>query len=582
MFASMLGMVLAIIVLFFLFVGIVSVMVSSLDNNKAVKIPGNSILEIRLDDPVTERTPSNPFKNFDFANMQSHNQPGLFDIIKNLDKAAKDPNINGIFLSVADIQCRNATTEEIRNALIRFKESKKFIIAYAEYYSQNSYYLASVADKIYLHPEGVVEFKGYYTELMFFKNMFAKLEVEPQVIRHGKYKSFAEPFINEKMSNENRAQIKEFVDDSWNHTVEGIAKARKKNVDDLQQIARELKVQNANDALEYGLVDKLAYEDEITSELKKQAGVKGKGKLKLVSLNKYNRVPEKHDGYVKEKIAVIFATGTISSGKGDEESIGSETTSQAIRKAREDENIKAIVFRVNSPGGSALASDVIWREITLAQKAKPVVVSMGDLAASGGYYISCSANTIVAQPNTITGSIGVIGILLNMKNLLNNKLGITTDTYKTGEFSDLGNPTRPLSSAEKQIIQNSIAKIYDTFTSHVAEGRKMRQSEVDSLGEGRVWSGEDALQSGLVDTLGNLNDAIKIAAKLAKVSKYRITELPEQKDALQEILSQLNEEVSFSNLKNVFGANAKYFKEIKEILKMQGIQMRMPFDVSVN
>lgn len=582
MFASMLGMVLALVVLFFIFIGIISVMVTSLDKDKTIKISSGSILEIRLDEPVKERTPSSPFKNFDFVSFESHKQLGLYDIIKNIDKAVKDENIKGIYLNLSSIQSRNATIEEIRNALTRFKKSKKFIIAYAEYYTQNTYYLVSVADKIYLHPEGAVEFKGYFTELMFFKGMFSKLEIEPEVIKHGKFKSAVEPFISDKMSNENRAQIKEFVDDLWNHTVNGIAKARNKSVDELNNIADNFSVQNSNDAVKYGLVDQLYYDDEVISELKKKTGTATTAKLKLVSINKYNRVRLKSDGFVKEKIAVIFASGTIDSGEGDEESIGSETTAKAIRKAYQDKNIKAIVFRVNSPGGSALASDVIWREVSLAQKTKPVVVSMGDLAASGGYYISCVADTIVAQPNTITGSIGVFGLLFNIKSLLNNKFGITTDIYKTGKFSDLGMPTHPLSDAERQIIQNSVEKVYDTFTKHVAEGRNIEQSYVDSIGQGRVWSGEDAKRLGLVDVLGNFDDAITIAAKMAKIDKYRITELPEQKDPIEEIISEMSEGTSNYFMNKNLGQGAKYFRHIKEMLKINGVQMRLPFEVAVN
>lgn len=580
MFASMLGTFLLLVLLFFILLGTIAALVSSVDNDKVATISANSILEIRLDQPVTERTPNNPFKNFDFSSFKSSSQLGVYDIIKNIDKAAKDDNIKGIFLNLSSVQAGLASIEDIRNALIRFKESKKFVIAYSEAFEQNTYYLCSVADKIYLNPQGAVDFKGYFTEQLFLKGMLEKLEIEPEVIRHGKFKSAVEPFITDKMSDENRAQVKSYVDDMWNHTVVQIAASRKINVDELQATASELKVQRAADAVKYKLVDGLMYEDEVLKILKEKSGISSADKLKLVSLNKFNKVVQKQD-YVKEKIAVVFATGDIGSGEGDEENIGSETTVKAIRTAREDNNVKAIVLRVNSPGGSALASDVIWREVELAHKTKPVIVSMGNVAASGGYYISCAADTIVAQPNTITGSIGVFGLLFNMKNLLNNKLGITTDVYKTGLYSDLGMPTHPLSDAERQIMQNSVEDVYGVFTQRVADGRGMLQANVDSIGQGRVWSGEDAKELGLVDVLGGFEDAIHIAAKMAKLDKYRITELPEQKEALQEILDDLSDDASTRFAKINLGDAARYYTSIKELVKLRGVQTRMMFDTDV-
>jgi protease-4 len=577
----MLGTFLLIIILFFIFLAIIAGVVSSAGGEKTVALSSNSILEIKLDEPLAERTPNNPFKNLKFPSFETNKQLGVYDIIKNIDKASGDANIKGIYLHVSNIQGGLASIEEIRNALLRFKESKKFIIAYSEDYAQTTYYLCTVADKIYLNPQGAIDFKGFFTELAFFKGMLDKLEIQPEVIRHGKFKSAIEPFITDKMSPENREQIKTFVDAMWNHTVENIAQSRKKSVDELQTIADNMKVQRAQDAVTYGLADQLAYEDEVDKILKEKSGVGATGKLKLISLGKYSHVAEASKEYSKDKIAVVFAAGEISSGEGDDESIGSETTAAALRKAREDNNVKAIVFRVNSPGGSALASEVIWREVELAHKVKPVVVSMGNLAASGGYYISCAADTIVAQPNTITGSIGVFGLLFNMKNLLNNKLGVTTDIYKTGTFSDLGMPTHPLSDAERQILQNSVEDVYGTFTQRVADGRGMTQADVDSIGQGRVWSGTDAKRLGLVDVLGDFNDAIKIAAKMAKLDKYRITELPAQKDPIEELIKDLKDDAEASYVKNTFGEAGNYLKSVKEILNMRGVQTRMMFDFAV-
>lgn len=578
MFASMLGMLLMFIFLFLICLGIVSAIVSSAGSDKSVQLSANSVLEIKLDEPLTERTPNNPLKNLKFPSLKSSNQLGVYDIVKNIEKAGKDENIKGIYLNVSNIQGGLASIEEIRNALLRFKESKKFIVAYSEDYAQTTYYLCSVADKIYLNPQGAIDFKGFFTELAFFKGMFDKLEIQPEVIRHGKFKSAVEPFIAEKMSNENREQIKTFVDAMWNHTVEKIAESRKKSADELQLIADSLKVQKPEDAVTYGLADQLAYQDEVEKILKDKAGVSSNDKLNLVSLGKYKHVPEKAGEYVKERIAIVYASGAIGSGEGDDENVGSETTAEAIRKARLDNNVKAIVLRVNSPGGSALASEVIWRETELAHKVKPVIVSMGNLAASGGYYISCAADTIVAQPNTITGSIGVFGLLFNFKNLLNNKLGITTDIYKTGNYSDIGMPTHPLSDAERKIIQNSVEDVYSTFLKHVSDGRGMSTADVDSIGQGRVWSGIDAKRLGLVDVLGDFNDAIKIAAKMAKLDKYRITELPVQKDPIEELIRDLKDDAQASYVKQNFGDAADYLKSLKEILNMRGVQTRTMFD----
>ena len=581
MFASMLGMLLMLILAFFILIGIVSAIVASADKDKTVSISANSILEIKLDEPLTERTPSNPFKNIKLPSLETKNQIGLYDIIKDIDKAAGDENIKGIYLNLSNVQAGLASIEEMRDALLRFKQTKKFIVAYSEEYSQNTYYLCSVADKIYLNPKGALEFKGYFTELLFFKGMLDKLEIEPEVIRHGKFKSAVEPFIADKMSPENRAQVKKFVDDLWNHAVEKIAESRKKSPEEIRLIADSLKIQTAQDAVTYGLVDRLVYEDEITTMLKENTGKKGDEKLNLISLGKYKNVVGKSEGYVKEKIAIVYAVGAIGSGEGDDESIGSETTAAAIRKAREDKNIKAIVLRINSPGGSALASEVIWREVERTHHVKPVVVSMGNVAASGGYYISCAADTIVAQPNTITGSIGVFGLLLNIKNMMNNKLGITSDLYKTGAYSDIGMPTHPLSGAERQIIQNSVEEVYSTFTQRVADGRGMSQADVDSIGQGRVWSAIDAKRLGLVDVLGDFTDAVKIAAKMAKLDKYRITQLPEQKEVLQEILKDLKDDSEARSIKNHLGEAASYYTSLKEILKMRGVQTRMLFDFEI-
>ncbi len=580
MFASMLGVILSFFILFFIFLFIVSGIVS-MKNDEVTVVESNSLLELTFDNPIQERTSKNPFEGLRFPSLRSEQDLGLNDVLKNIEKAKTDDHIRGIFLNLSTLQAGISTIEEIRNALLDFKYSHKFIYAYSESYTQGTYYLASVADKIYLNPQGNLDFKGLHTELAFFKGALEKLEVEPEIIRHGKFKSAVEPFINDKMSPENRAQIAALQHSVWKQFVDDISASRKISSDELVSIADELQARTPEDALRLKMIDKISYFDEVQSDLKKFLGIGEKEKIKLIALKKYNRTTGTAKSLSAKKIALIYAVGTIGSGEGDDESIGSDRISQALRKARTDSSIKAIVLRVNSPGGSALASDVIWREMALAKKTKPVVVSMGDVAASGGYYISCVADTIVAEPNTITGSIGVFGLLFNTQNLFNHKLGITFDTVKTNKFADLGSMTRPLNAAEKEIIQQQVERIYDTFLSHVSEGRKMSKADVDSIGQGRVWSGTDAKRLGLVDVLGGVDKAIEIAAGMAKLDSYRTISLPEQKDFFQRLVEDFSTETSADIAKKQLGESYKYYRQVQSLLKMQGIQARLPFEIEL-
>lgn len=581
----MLGFFLSFILIFIVFLIFLFGVISFVGNNKeVVTVSPKSILYVTLDQPIQERTSKNPFEDFKLGSFSMCQQLGLNDILANIKKAKNDNNIEGIFLEVSAIPSGIATIEEIRNALIDFKKSKKFIYAYSEVYTQTAYYVASVADKIYLNPQGMLDFRGLRAELMFFKGTLEKLELEPQIIRHGKFKSAIEPFILDKMSDENRKQTATYIGSIWNQFLEGISKERKMDIAELTAISDSMLIRNPNDAVHYKMVDALAYKDEVLSDLRKKINIKESDKIKFIALKKYaNTDDEKEKGFVKEKIAIIYAVGEIESGKGEvDKTIGSEKLSETIRKARLDKNIKAIVLRVNSPGGSALASDVIWREVVLAKKTKPVVVSMGDVAASGGYYISCAADTIVAEPTTITGSIGVFGILLNAKKLLNNKLGITVDTVKTGHFADIGSVSRPLTAAEKIIIQKTIEIVYDTFITRVANGRHLSVSQVDSIGQGRVWSGTDAKKIGLVDVLGGLDDATAIAAKMAKLIRYRIVSLPEQKEPITEILDELSGGGEEAIIKHRFGNDAyNYYQQTQSLLKIKGVQARLPFVIDV-
>jgi protease-4 len=473
-----------------------------------------------------------------------------------------------------------ATLEEIRNKLKEFKDSTdKFIVSYSEAYGQSAYYISSVADELYLHPKGILELKGLAYQGMFFKNTLEKLEIEAQIIRHGKFKSAVEPFMLEKMSKSNRLQVSRFLNSLWEDLTKKISEDRKLSQKEINSIAQNMLVQNADQALQYNLVDNLLYKDQLNDSLKSRLNIEKNKKINFVSINKYKDVSVKSTDkkYIKNKIAVIYAAGEINGGEGSNEIIGSESLTETIREARMDDNIKAIVLRVNSPGGSALASETILREMALAKEAKPVVVSMGDVSASGGYYIACQADTIVANPTTITGSIGVFGVLMNAKKMMNNKLGVNIDTVKTNKHADLGSVFRPLSNVERQIIQNSVEDIYNTFISRVAIGRNLSKEYVDSIGQGRVWTGRDALKLGLVDVLGGLEKAIELSSKMANLDEYRLINLPKQKDPIEKFAEDLmNGKVSESIIKNELGDFYKTYLELKNINTLDKIQMRMP------
>ena len=581
MFASMVGFVLSMIVLFFILLGIISGMMLSLKEEGSVTVSDNSILEISFENPIEERTSNNPFENFNLNGINSNRTPGLNDILKSISKAKVDSRIEGILLNLTSIQAGMATIEEIRNAFLDYKKSGKFIYAYSESYTQGAYYLASVADKIYLYPEGDVDFRGLHADLMFFKGALEKLEIQPEIIRHGKFKSAVEPFMYDKMSDENREQVSTFLNSIWNNILNGINASRNIPVDELQKIADNAEARNAENALSLHLVDKLSYYDQLLSDLKMKTDQGEKEKIKFVSLKKYVRAYVKGDDFSAKKIAVVYASGDIVSGDGNEDQIGSDKIAAALRKARLDSSVKAIVFRINSPGGSALASDVIWRETILAQKTKPFIVSMGDYAASGGYYIACAADTIVARPNTITGSIGVFGLLFNTQNMFKNKLGITFDSVKTGRYADLGSMNRPMKDNERAIIQGEVEKVYDTFISHVAIGRKMTKENVDNIGQGRVWSGVDAKRIGLVDVLGGLNDAISIAAKKANLTTYRTIALPEQKEFLEKLVEDLNAEAKVYFAKQQLGESYLYLETFNDLVKQKGIMAKIPFMMKI-
>lgn len=580
LFASMLGFFLSMVIIFIIFFVIIVGAISSIDSDKTVTVSNNSVLFLNLDQPITERTPKNPFGNLPIVGGDEKDGIGLNDLLKSIQRAKTDDNIKCIYLNVSSPNAGFATMREVRNALIDFKKSHKKIIAYSEVYTQGAYYLASSADKIYLNPEGALEFKGFSSELTFFKGTLEKVGVEMQVIRVGNYKSAVEPFILDKMSDYNRKQVTAYVGGLYNTFLTDIAKSRDIQKDSLYKIADDFRVRQPQDAVNFKMVDALKYKDQILEELKGLSGRTKDENVRTVSINDYAK-NNKDSGSGKDKVAVIYANGEISGGEGNDNQIGSERISRAIRKARLDDDIKAVVIRVNSPGGSALASDVIWREIVLTKKEKPVIASFGDVAASGGYYIGCAADSIFVQPNTITGSIGVFGIIPNFQNLMTNKLGITFDGVKTGKYADIMATNRPMTEGERFIIQNELNRIYNGFVSRVADGRKKSKAYIDSIGGGHVWIGTDAVQIGLADRIGSFNDAIKAAAKKAKIKDYKVVEYPDVVDPLKSLMDESTDRIKTYYTKQELGENYFLYQQMKKVIASSGIQARMPFEAVI-
>lgn len=572
--STIVGMVLAVFVIMLLFIGIVSLSISSLNNEQEVTVKENSILKINLSDiSVVERTTENPFDGLSLSGDISKTI-ALKQVLDNIEKAKTDEQIKAIYINTSFVNAGLSQIEEIRNKLLEFKQTGKPIISYSEVYSQTAYYLSSVANTIYLNPEGIVELKGFSAGIMFYKGFLKKLDIDVQVIRHGKFKSAIEPYVLNKMSDANREQMQLLLNSFADNIMDSIANQRDLTLAEVEYHINNLSLEDAKKCLELTYVDALLYQDQLEDSLIKIAGSE---KLNLISLTKYTHTKTEKKEISRDKIAIIYATGAINSGKGDEKSIGSTTTSAAIKQAREDKRVKAIVLRINSPGGSALASDVIWRETILAKAEKPLVVSMGDYAASGGYYIACAADSIVANPTTLTGSIGVFGLIPNLSKFYKNKLGITIDTVNTGKYADMG-VNRPLSTFEKNKIQNSIKNIYNTFITHVGEGRDMSITAVDEIGQGRVWTGYDAKEIGLVDTYGGLEKAIDIAAYLAEIEDYRIISLPKKKDPFSELALKLGNNSSFADiLFTKLGLKSELTQPIETLLKGDKIQARVPF-----
>lgn len=581
MFASMLGFVLISIITIFLFMAFIMAMLSFAQTEEVI-VNDNTILRMKLNYEITDRSVISSMPSLlDVSSFKP--KPGLREILKSIENAKSDSRIKGIYLDLTDVPSGLATISEIRNALIDFKESEKFIYAYGNLYIQKAYYLATVADKVFLNPEGFVDFRGFNGNVMFIKGLLDKLDIEAQVIRHGKFKSAIEPLLYDKMSDENKEQTIAYIQSIWDNSLIDISQTRGLSISRLNEIADGLLAQSSDRAFENNIIDSLLYYDEFLALLAQELEVEEVLKDNLISLSKYGNAKSLNQDTKrsKNKIAVIFAEGDIGQGEGSETSIGSEGLARTIRSARLDESIKAVVLRVNSPGGDGLASDVILREVSLTQQEKPVVVSMGNYAASGGYYIACAADKIIANPSTLTGSIGVFGVIPNFKGFLNNKMGITFDGVKTNNNAEFISVTEPMTDYQKAVLKNEIERFYTTFIGHVSKGRGMTLEGVDEIAQGRVWTGSDALEIGLVDELGGLNKAIDVAADIAGLEDFRTVDLPKQKEPIEQLIEELFGEMETRILRNELGEHYKYLEYINSVKEYSGVQARLPFEIEI-
>lgn len=545
----------------------------------APKVKPNSVLYINLSGPVAERIAEDPIAE---ALNDGNLGIDLLATLQAIEYAKTDPNIEGIYMEHGYLAGGYGSIEEIRSAIDDFKESGKFVYTYAEFLSEANYYVASVADEIYFNPQGLIEFNGLSANITFFKGLFDKLEIEPQIFRVGTYKSAVEPFSRKDMSEANREQVSSFINSIYNHYLKNVSASREIPYEKLKLLSDSMLIRSPEDAYEHKLITKVAYKDEVKSLIRKQLEIKEDDRINSVSLKNYIKTAKGDSKYSSNKVAVVVAEGEIVSGKGEAGKIGSEKFARAIKKVRENDKIKAVVIRVNSPGGGIVASDVIWREIMLTREKKPVIASMSAVAASGGYYLSMPCDTIVAQPNTITGSIGIFGMIFNMGSFLENKLGITSDVVKTGNFSDIYTVSRPLNDYEKSIIQGRVNEGYESFTGKAAEGRKMNIEDLKEVASGRVWTGSQALEIGLVDVLGGYNDAIEIAAEKAGIEEdYMVVLYPELKSEFEEIISKLMGESEARFMKANYGDMANYMQKIKNLENYSGLQARMPFDLEI-
>lgn len=577
-FKSFFASLLAFFVFIFLGFMLLLVIVGALSSEEEVVVPANSVLVIDLSENFPEQVKEDVYS--ELLNKKKGKTPSLSDLVSLIHYAKTDSSIKGIYLKCQENPNGFAASEEIRTALMDFKKSKKFIIAFGETISQKGYWIANTADQIYAHPQGGLEWTGLSYETMYLKGLLDKLEIQPQVFYAGKFKSATEPFRYTQMSEENKLQTSQWLNGMYQSFIDGTAAQRNLNGDTLKIWSNEASIKTPNDAVTHHLIDALYYDDQVKNEIAKKVKVAKSQNISFVTINQYAAAIAIR-GKGSDKVAVIYADGDINMGKSDKDGIASDEYRALLQSVKNDKTISAVVLRVNSPGGSALASDIIWREIELLKKVKPVVVSMGNYAASGGYYIACNADSIFANANTITGSIGVFSVVPNFGNFMKNKLGITYDGVKTSTYADFPTTSRALNATEQKFMQAGVDSIYHTFKSRVAAGRKKSIEYIDSIAQGRVWTGADALKVGLVDRIGNLDDAIASAARMAKLKSYSIKSYPERKSFIEDFFNGYEDKVKTKAIKEEIGAQEwEALKQLKSVKQMMGQpQTRLPIFV---
>lgn len=582
--ATMTGLLLFCLFFFFLFM-LIAIIAGSSGSDNTVQVKDNSVIELNLEKVVNDY--GGRFYNDEYSFLNSEPNDGLMDILKAIDEAKKDDRIKGISITNSATQLGIAQNKALRDKLGEFKKGGKFVVAYSDGYSQSDYYLNSIADTVYLNPVGELDFKGLSSEVMFFKDLQEKSGIKMEVIRHGKYKSAVEPFLSNEMSPENREQISALLNSIWAGVATDIAESRKLSVEQLNTIAENLSARTPEMAKQAKLIDKIGYEDEFHAGIKKALKVKKDEDYNSVEILDYVAATALNDmlSGAADKVAIIYAQGEINGGEGGLNIVSEETMRKAFKAAREDDDVKSIVLRVDSPGGSALTSELIWREIELTKKVKPVVVSMGNLAASGGYYISCNASRIFAEQGTITGSIGVFGVLPNFTQLSKN-IGINTEQVSTHSNASGYSVFSPLQENTRAIIQESVEHVYTTFVNRVATGRKMTFEQVDAIAQGRVWSGAEAVKNGLVDELGSLDDAIAHAAKLGKTKDYTTVDYPEYEMTFEKLFANLSG-MPFGQNKEEFireevgEENYRVIERIRRVSQLRGTQVIMPYEINI-
>lgn len=584
--AVIVGLLLMQFFFFFLFSTIVGMVSLAMGGKEDIVVKDNSILVVDLSDPISDKDLHDPFERFDWRKMELKTQNNLYNALKAIEYAKDDPQIEGILIRSSGLSMSRTEAQELRDALKDFRSCGKFIYAYAENFGQFSYYVASVADSVFMHPMGMLEWQGMSAQNFYLKDALAKWGIEPQIIRHGKYKSAVEPFMENQMSEANRIQTMTYLGSIWNYVVNGVSEERRMSTEELNIIADTKIALLAKEAKERELIDQLYYIDQLDSVLCVKTGKELDKEYNSISLSKYAEYVDKNRSvdFTAEKIALVYAVGEINDGDEDDKAIGGDAYAKIFSDLRKDSTIKAVVLRVNSPGGSAFASEVMWRELERLRAKKPIIVSMGTYAASGGYYISAPADCVVSNPLTLTGSIGVFGMFMTYGKLLQDKLAVHPELVKTNAHADFVSPFRPLDPTERDLMQRSVEETYSTFLSRVSMGRKLTTDAVDSIGQGRVWSGIDALQIGLVDELGGLNRAIELAAERAGiVDNYRISTYPKYEDDFfgQFMSGMFDAKLLAKKFLGISESELDLAETVQKLMKKQGIRAEMPYTVEI-